>query len=756
MRAGPARHFRVTTSRRAALVLNLGRDHWVAFDTDLLACLPPWRGKGLTARALAPGSYHQPDRKTPGGQVPAPEPEGPLWVANGIYPGWQIGAAVLAERSARSRAVAGGDRPRSAARTLRPIQGRAARARRRGARIHGGRRGRSRVDDGLPGRRTPGGIAIVRHFDVGPSQGALWLVVGYKTKDVEFSLGTRTGVPIVLETRSGREARPGGAEGADRPGRMWVVRVLPHDDADSASRSRRSTDGASSPPRLLRTRSRLTPRRPAGRRRSRTKRDARRPRRTPTSWTTSRCRSRTRGAATCAPATSSSSRTAPACVVTLDGDVWLVRGLHEAGRHGALAAVRVRPARAADARRFATSRSTSSIATASGVCATRTATARPTSTSCSPTPSRRPPTCASSRTRSGSRPAASSSSPRATSRRRRSASTTARAAHLGRRPARDDVLGYGFRQPNIGVNIRTGLVTASDQQGNYIPTTPLHIVARPAVLRVPERQAAARGIPRADRRSAHLDSARGQRVGDVAGVAVRRAHGAAQRRARAHRVQQPRALPGDAQRAQREAAGGGREHHAGVRFPAAQRLGESRGRPAVSRRLPDPRAGGRPRRGSPGLGRVRYTGAASTLPREVVPMDKGVLAALRRGARSAQAAANPDNYSLTSWHYKRTYQYGSPQFKADGTPGIDRAGAEQRLSLEGSAQRVRRPCPGMKPVMQMRLGWSLATADGRSSRTARSSRPTSCRRSIRGRRDSAMSPSICPPRAASAPAPRRR
>ena len=38
------------------------------------------------------------------------------------------------------------------------------------------------------------------------------------------------------------------------------------------------------------------------------------------------------------------------------------------------------------------------------------------------------------------------------------------------------MLGYGFRQPNIGVNMRTGLVTASDQQGHYIPSTPLHIV----------------------------------------------------------------------------------------------------------------------------------------------------------------------------------------------------------------------------------------------------------------------------------------
>ena len=38
------------------------------------------------------------------------------------------------------------------------------------------------------------------------------------------------------------------------------------------------------------------------------------------------------------------------------------------------------------------------------------------------------------------------------------------------------MLGYGLRQPNIGVNVRTGLVTSSDQQGQYIPSTPLHII----------------------------------------------------------------------------------------------------------------------------------------------------------------------------------------------------------------------------------------------------------------------------------------
>ena len=74
-----------------ALILNLGHGLWAAFDTDLLRVSAMWRGNGVTPKALAPGSYHQADKKTPGGQTPAPEPDGVVWIANGIYPGWQAG-----------------------------------------------------------------------------------------------------------------------------------------------------------------------------------------------------------------------------------------------------------------------------------------------------------------------------------------------------------------------------------------------------------------------------------------------------------------------------------------------------------------------------------------------------------------------------------------------------------------------------------------------------------------------------------------
>jgi cytochrome c2 len=112
-----------------------------------------------------------------------------------------------------------------------------------------------------------------------------------------------------------------------------------------------------------------------------------------------------------------------------------------------------------------------------------------------------------------------------------------------------------------------------------------------------------------------------------------------------------------------------------------------------------------------GLGRVRYTGATFTGPREIVPMQTGVLVRFDVPL-DPKSATSADNFSLTSWHYKRTYSYGSPQFKADGSPGIDRL-APSRAYLSTDRRAVFVAVPAMKPVEQMRLAWSLTTAGGK-------------------------------------------
>ena len=94
-KAGPG--FPANNLTPRGLVLKVGPDTWAAFDVDLLRVSAIWRGKGVTPVALAPGSYHKPDRKTPGGQSPLPEPDGQVWLANGIYPGWQAGDRVSLE-----------------------------------------------------------------------------------------------------------------------------------------------------------------------------------------------------------------------------------------------------------------------------------------------------------------------------------------------------------------------------------------------------------------------------------------------------------------------------------------------------------------------------------------------------------------------------------------------------------------------------------------------------------------------------------
>lgn len=269
------------------------------------------------------------------------------------------------------------------------------------------------------------------------------------------------------------------------------------------------------------------------------------------------------------------------------------------------------------------------------------------------------------------------------------------------------VLGYGFRSPYIGVHPKTGLVTASDQQGNYVPTTPLHVVrdhqyygflsrllpkekypapiAEPLTwIPYPVNSSGASQVWLTDARMGPLNDQLlhlGYFRPDIFVVLLNQ------------------------------------------RMPRMQAAVMS-----LTRELEFPPMNGavNPRDGQvyvtgfqifgtsakqiSGLARVRYTGLPYTLPTEIVPMDKGVLLRFPI-ALDASKATNYANYSAERWNYQRTANYGSPHFKLDGSKGQERmAPTSAYISNDGKSVFV--GIPDMKPVMQMRFGWAIAGRAG--------------------------------------------
>ena len=249
-------------------------------------------------------------------------------------------------------------------------------------------------------------------------------------------------------------------------------------------------------------------------------------------------------------------------------------------------------------------------------------------------------------------------------------------------------LGYGFRQPFVAVNLRTGLVTASDQQGNYIPSTPLHIVSDRQfygfLSALEPREAYPTRIADPLTWIPHGVNASG-----ISQVWLFDASMGPLNDALVHigfnnpelfrvylntRTTKPQAAVVSITRAFEFPPLNGSINPADGQLYVAgfQILGWG----TTATRLA-------------GLGRVRYTGAPSTLPLDVVPMDKGVL--LRFGVTLDRTkAVDPDRYSVSTWHYVRTYKYGSPQLKEGGAPGMDELTPSAAYLSEDGTQRLHR------------------------------------------------------------------
>lgn len=209
------------------IILNLGNNCWACFDTDLLRMSAIWTGQGVTPVSMAQGSYHIAGVKAPEGQENLPRPLGTTWLANGIYPGWQVGEKISLsdprEPGPDPREVGRGPLPASAGqfKAIRLVEG--------GVRLEYDVAGVS-VNEYLTARVEEGQPVVQRRFHLQHVPQPLWLILGRKP------LGDSQVLKLALTARQtdGEVV----AERTEEPGGLLAVRV--HSSKKSVELDRKS------------------------------------------------------------------------------------------------------------------------------------------------------------------------------------------------------------------------------------------------------------------------------------------------------------------------------------------------------------------------------------------------------------------------------------------------------------------------------------------------------------------------------------
>lgn len=674
------------TSR--GLILNLGLGHWACFDVDLLRVALVWRGDAVSPVSMAQGSYHDPGHKAPEGIHALPEPMGTPWLATGIRPGWLAGDdpdwTDPRDPGPDAREVGRGPLPsgRGTFRALRLVEG-----------------------------------GVVLEYEVAGIPVVEWLRAEGDAVHRTFRVER---VPTTMRVAIGRVAaglaitvRGRGAD--DRL-------TIEEDGSSEAERTLRLTPG----PGPVRFRVTLAP---EGAGKDTDPGWGEPPAGPPARRWEGEVRTGKIGAIRADALVVESVglpqdnpwrrhvrladlgffRDGRAAAVTFDGDVWMVTGLE-----GGLEAVRWR--------RYA-----SGLHEPLGLCVRndtifvhdRNGIWRLLDTDDNGEADRheRVPTDVSqtAETREfalGLRTLPDGAFVLAKGGQR--GATLGRHAGMVLRVPADGgsatVLAHGLRQPFLGVHPGTGAITASDQQGHYVPTTALHAIAGN-----PSRHHGF--LPLILPRDSHDEpivepltwiphsinaSASGQvwatdaRMGPFEGALIHLGY------------YRPELF---------------------VVRPFARGAGPGAAVMSLTRELTFPLLAGteHPRDGDvyvtgfqiwgtvapdiSGLARLRPGGGPSLLPREVVPFNEGILLRFEV-ALDDRTAGNPANYSVERWDYRRSAAYGSAHYRADGSKGQDILPVSG-VALSDDRRGVLVAIDGMAPAMQMRIGWALQTPDGR-------------------------------------------
>lgn len=669
-----------------ALVLNLGHETWAAFDTELLRIAAVWRGKGTTPVSLATGSYHDAGWKTREGQEQLPEPSGRVWLANGVYAGWQSGEdPSLADPRAAGPSpeeIGRGPLPRDRGRFV------SIRHTRSGAVLSYEVNG-TRIEERLTAHE---GGAVTRTFRVAPSSTPLLLLAGLK--------GGTAAAPSLQIRLEGDHARLQPDDG------LWLIRLAPHESPTTFALTVGENPGSGTL--VARAHFPSEADLPAGSRWTHT-------------VTTQGKLADTTGAYVVDDiglpvpnpwrrnvrlADLQFFRSGRAALLTFDGDVWLVDGLQgnlgqvtwrrfASGLHEPQSCViREDELFVFDRNGIWRLRDTDANGEADvhelfSNAFTQTAETREFANSMKLAPD-------------GSFVISKGGQTGTTIGRHNT--TVLRISADGQTAT---VLGTGLRQAFVGVHPKTGLVTASDQQGHYVPATPLHIVADgayygflsklqpaekyPAPIADPLVWLPHQVNPSGMSQVWLTDAAMGPLNDALIHIGYNRPE--LFRVLLDRRSTKPQAAVVSLSRdfAFPTMNGAVNPVDRQLYVTGFQVWGTTAGRLS-------------------GLARVRYTGQPSLLPAEVVAMDQGVM--LRFDVELDDSATDPSRYLIERWNYRRTAQYGSPHYKLDGSLGQELMPMGS-VHLSPDRKQIFIGLPDMRAgVMQLRVGWTLRTAGG--------------------------------------------
>lgn len=270
-----------------------------------------------------------------------------------------------------------------------------------------------------------------------------------------------------------------------------------------------------------------------------------------------------------------------------------------------------------------------------------------------------------------------------------------------------DLFATGLRGPYLGIHPEKGILTASDQEGNHVPSTPILLInkgdyfgvsATAHCEPVPDITPPLTWIPHnVDRSGTSQVWITGDQMGPLSGDLIHLSYG----------------RPG-LFRVLIDSTGSGVQGGVSLipgKYPAPAMKG------AVS-----PADGqlyitgftlwGTNSEGLAGFARLRYTGMPSYVPESFKVRERGVV--LRFSEELDEGSVNDiSNYRVERWNYKRTEEYGSGHYRLDGSPGQELLPVfSAHLSDDGKG--VFLAIPNIEEAEQMQVAYQLNAADGMS------------------------------------------